>query len=518
MGSFFDRFGKSITGVLSGFDRLVFRGHLRSLVYPRGMFQYLCDRKVLLKDFTDWAKPKTEALKERFARDAEKAGHPVVYLRGSSALKRDIVRQAQQERGITDGVIGSWSCVEPCRSWTIRRNRATKHLEPAIEPSACLHLYRYWDDERFGFMHARLQTWFPFSIQIGMNGREYLRRSLERHGVGHQMSDNCFTGIADWDRAQRLSDRLLAIDWPTVLDGIAQRMFPDRRRLIGDFDYQWSAWQTEWATDHAFTCAPALDALYPALEQHAILTSNSATVLRYLGRHVTIAGMPHGKLEAEVTTRLSRRVEGTCIHHRVGGNEVKMYNKQGSVLRVETTINDPGAFTVMRTMPGSAGRPKPVPMRKSVADLKRRARASQQVNERYLEHQAAASMDRPLSDITMPLARRTRWHGDSMRGLDLTGKDRVLIDFLCEPEWVVNGLRNADLRTRLRDAGLARGKSDRQVAAMATRQLRLMRAHGLIRKMPRSQRYQVTPAGRLAAATIKSALSASVQQLTKIAA
>jgi hypothetical protein len=46
----------------------------------------------------------------------------------------------------------------------------------------CKHLYFYYDHEDYGFMNIRLQTWFPYHIQIAMNGREWLRRSLEKLG------------------------------------------------------------------------------------------------------------------------------------------------------------------------------------------------------------------------------------------------------------------------------------------------------------------------------------------------
>jgi hypothetical protein len=518
MSIFIDRFGKSIAGVISGLDRVVFRGFLQSFVYTRGMFQYLCSRKVLLKDFAEWAKPITEEVKSRFAEDAAKSGHEVSYIRSSSASKEEMAREVQEERQITRGVIGSWSCVEPCRSWTIYKNRETKRLEPRIEPGQCLHLYRYWDHDDFGFMNVRLQTWFPFSIQICMNGREFLRRQLERLGIGYQMRDNCFTHIDNWERAQALSDRMLELDWPTILERISRMVFPARKRLLGKIDYQWSAWQSEWATDHAFTSKEALDAIYPSLERHAVLNSRTATVLRYLGRHVTERGLAHGNLESEVTTRLARREEGTCIKHQVGSNGVKMYNKQGRVLRVETTINDPGDFKVFRPVVGSAGKPKSVPIRKSVVDLKRRAEASQKVNDRYLDHQASASTEIPLGNITRDLAKSVTWNGERMRGLDLTSKDRVMVEFLCNPSFAIKGLRNADLCQHMKSEGMTRGKSDRQIASKATRTFRLLRAHGLIRKLPKSHRYQLTEKGIIAVTTVKAALIASAVRLAEIAA
>jgi hypothetical protein len=487
-------------------------------MYSKGILAYLWDRQVLLKDLTDWAKPLTESLIDRFQADAAKDGHKVTYIQSPSASKEALARQVQIDRGITSGVIGSFSCVEPCRKWSVRKNRMSKRLEPVIKASQCLHLYRYWDHEDFGLMHVRQQTMFPFMTQVCMNGREYLRRQLNRAGIGYQMRDNCFTDIKDWPKAQLLIDRMLSLDWLTILDGFSKRVFPQRRRLIADVDYQWSVWQSEWATDHAFLSKEDLDAIYQSIERYALINSDSNNVLRYLGHRIPMTGRPHGRLTAEVTTRISRREEGSCIKHRVGSNSVKMYNKQGSVLRVESTINNPRDFKVFRPVTGSAGKPKSVPLRKSVVDIKRRAHICQKINDRYLKQQAAVVIDRPLGEITKELAARTTWHGDHVRGLDLTSKDRMLVNLLCDPAFAMNGIRNKDLVHHLHEAGRTRGKNEKQTVATATRLLRMMRAHRLIRKMPKSHRYQITDKGIAAAASIKSALCASAQQLAKMAA
>lgn len=518
MTTFFDRFRSSITGVLSGFDRLVLRGHLRSLTYPGGMLSFLSAKSILLKDFLPWAKGCTDRVKADFTAQTTRAGQPVEYLRSASMEKEPLARLRQKERGITSGLVAAFSCVEPCRTWDVHKNREAKRLVPDYGPGQCTHLYRYIDHPCFGFMHVRLQTWFPFTIQVCMNGREYLRRALEQTNLGFAMRDNCFPAISNWNKAQSMFDRMLDLDWISVLDRFAQGVFPSRRQAVGDLGYQWSVYQSEWATDHAFTATASLDAIYPTLVRHALITSDTATVLRFLGRPVTASGTAHGKLKQEVTTRLVRRHEGLCVKHHVGRNSAKTYNKQGSVYRTEVTINCPSAFKVYRCAQGGDHSKDWRPLRASVVDLKRRAVVSQQINTRVLNHMAAVSTERPLGNIISGLDKPTLWHGERLRGLDLLGKDRLLIDILADPVGAINGIRNKNLCERLRNDPRGNGKTDRQLSGMSTRMLRLLRAHGLIKKTPRSHRYQLTDQGLLVVSSVKSALAASADQLMKLVA
>ena len=518
MPNFIDQFRSSISGVLSGFDRLVFHGHLQGLTYTNGVMRFLSQKSVLLKEFLPWAKCHTERIKEDFGKQAKRIHIPVEHLRSSKTEKEPLARLRQRQRRIPVGSVAALSCVEPCRIWDVNRNRATHRLELSYRNGQCLHLYHYLDHARYGFMHIRLQTWFPFAIQVCMNGREYLRRAMEKAEVGFAMRDNCFTAIRDWPRAQKLSDGMLDLDWIKVLNGCAQEIFPSRRQLIGDVDYQWSVYQSEWATDCAFISPAALDAIYPGLVRHALTTSDTATVLRFLGRPLTKNGVVYGRFQQEVTTRLARREEGVCVKHHVGRNSAKFYNKQGNVYRTETTINDPAAFKVYRRTQGGDEKKDWKQLRRSVVDLKRRAEVSQAVNGRVLDHMAAASRDTPLAQQISGLSSPTTWHGERVRGLDLLGKDRPLVELLADPTGAINGIRNRDISARLATDQRGQGKTERQLGAMATRSLRILRAHGLIRKVPRSHRYQLTSKGMLVVTSIKSALSASTEKLVKLVA
>jgi len=513
---FRDRFSNLIKGVLTGFDRLVFRGHLLQLMYPRGMMRFLSDQDVLLKNYIQWAKPRTEAIKDRFYSDAQSTNNAVNYIRSPSLKKEDYARCIQESRDIKSGVICSLSCVEPSKNMIVRKNHFSKLLEIRREQGQCMHLYRYYDHEKFGFMHVRLQTWFPFSIQICLNGREYLKRRLENKGIDFEMYDNSFTKLSDWSNAQILFDHMKDINWTRELELLTRNAFPNLHKQIGDLSYSWSVYQSEWATDHTFESPETAKAIFDVIQRHAILNSNTASVLKFFGNHVSVDGIAHGKLGQQVTSRIVRRSEGTCVKHRVGSNGVKTYNKYNNI-RVESTINRSRVFKAPRTY-GKDKRPKLRPIRESVVDIKNRINVSDEINNRYLEHLSSASTQVRLGEIAERFAHRHRWHGDYVRGLDLTSKDRYAIEFLSNPTFTVQGFRNTDLRRHLSSSESMNGKSKKQLASKATRCFRLLRAHGLIERVPKENCYRLTSLGNAVISTVKCALSATAESLIQMVA
>ncbi len=136
-------------------------------------------------------------------------------------------------------------------SYEVYRNRDIKRLELKARPRKCLLYYHYLFDPYFGFMNVRIQTWFPFSIRICINGREFLSRQLDKAGLGYRRQKNCFLELDDVEGAQRLMDRQLKLKWPRHLDRVARIVNPDHGRMFrGDqLEYYWSVYQSEWATD-----------------------------------------------------------------------------------------------------------------------------------------------------------------------------------------------------------------------------------------------------------------------------
>jgi len=194
-------------GSLSGFDRLVFRGTLRRLFYPQGMDYCLAFLGVLLKDFGKYVLEVTTRLKEASLAAARRTGRPIRYLASSQIRKEDLAREIAARDNLTDGLICVLTCVEPCQTFEIHRHRESQRLQIRPHRSKCLHLYHYFFHPQFGFMSARLQTWFPLTIQVCLNGREWLSRQLTQEGIAFQQRGNCFTWIENLPRARRHPDQ-----------------------------------------------------------------------------------------------------------------------------------------------------------------------------------------------------------------------------------------------------------------------------------------------------------------------
>ena len=114
MQEFIERHHDKIAGTLAGFDRLVFRGTLRSIVHDVGMQQYLRANHILLKEFAAHVDQVTRRLKEASLAEAEALGRPVQYLPSPQARKEEIARGIAARDGIRAGLVCVLSCVEPC--------------------------------------------------------------------------------------------------------------------------------------------------------------------------------------------------------------------------------------------------------------------------------------------------------------------------------------------------------------------------------------------------------------------
>ena len=521
MNGFLQRHAGSVTGMLSGFDRVRFRGTLRLVANAAGMNAFLRYVGVLLKDFKQYVLEVTDQVRRATEELAAAAKRPVLYLPSPSTCKEDVARQMAQRDGITEGLICVLSAVEVLWSYDIHRDRQAKMLKLVPASRKCLHYYHYFIHPRLGFMHARLATWFPFTLHLCINGREWLGRQLQEAGIDHARQDNCFTQIADLPRAQELFDTQLETDWPAMLDAIARQVNPVHQKIFArrPLDYYWSAEESEWASDVMFKSRPALSAIYPSLVRHGMLSLGSRDVMRFLGKQVPLGGGINRRFSGEVVSDVRERSEGVRVKHRIRNNSVKMYDK-GSVLRVETTINDPHDLRVYRPKEGDAeDAPKQWRyMRKGVADLHRRAQVCQKANERYLESLASAAHTVTLGELSRKVCRPARWNKRRVRALNpFSADDASLLEAVNRGEFTLNGFRNRDLRTILYPSAGKDKTEQRKSAAAVTRKLLLLRAHGLIHKVPKSHRYRLSAQGRTIITALLAARRANPATLAKAA-
>jgi hypothetical protein len=516
MKRFIQRHAQQIIGVLRGWDRLRFRGTLRMLANVTGLDRFLNGQgRGLVKDFKEQALEFSRQVRGQSQEAFERTGRPVVHLQGP-ANKEDLARQIAKRDGVTAGPICLITAVEGCWSYDVRTDAVSGHWRRDHAYRKCLHLYHYQIHPQLGFMHVRLQTWLPFNLWVNVNGREWLGRQLDAAKVGYRRHDNCFTQVDDPAAAQALLDRQVCADWPALLRPLAEAVNPARRSIVGsyDVDYYWSLDQSEFATDVMFRSPGALAALYPSLLRQAIETFGSPEVMRFMGRRVERGITP--RFAGEVISDLRRRPEGARVKHRLNDNSIKMYDKAGSVLRVETTLNDMRDLKSVRRV---QGKQVWLPMRKGVADVPQRAKASSASNDRYLEALSAASTPTPLKTLTDGLSRSVRWKKQSVRGLNVLGaQDATLLSAIGRGEFVITGLRNRDLQRLLYPKPTDDPRERERRSGQVTRKLRMLRAHGLVQKLPRTHRYQVTDKGRQLIAAIQAAREADVDRLTKAAA
>jgi hypothetical protein len=442
-----------VIGVLSGFDRLRLMGTLRPLYQPSLMQRYLIRAGVLLKDFAAFAGGWTERVRAAAHQLAQQAGRPLLYLHGSSERKELLARDQARHEGITSGLIGIWSVVEPCLTYFVRKDRQQKKLLLRLEPGKCLHYYFYFLHEQLGLLHLRLQTWFPFAIHLCLNGRHWLARQLDQAGIGYVQRENCFTWIEDVAKAQALARAQLKSSWPVLLQPLIEQCHRHAAELCRPLalSYYWSVSESEYATDVMFENPAALGRLYPALMHQGIKHFGSTDVLRFLGHKVQANGRVHGNHQGEILSSLKARPEGLRLKHQANGNSVKLYDKQGSVLRVETTLNRPHQFRVYRASERDPEQKKRWQvLRKSVGDLHRRAEICEAINQRYLEALASVQVGQSVAEVVRTVCRPVIKDGRRYRALNpWAAQDAALLELIARGEWTVSGFRNRDVRAAL---------------------------------------------------------------------
>src|SRR6266700_4292723 len=523
--AFVQKYQQQVMGILHGFDRLRLRGTMRQLYCPKVMEAYLSVQHILFKQFAALVQATSRQVKQATEALAAKWGRPLIYLNSSAQSKEEMARRLTQRDAVKQGPIGIFSCVEPCRSYALRGNAQTKHLELHLEWRKCLHFYFYFEHPKFGFMHLRLQSWVPFQVDVCLNGRHWLARQLDQAGLAYRKRENCLVWVQDVSQAQKLLDEQVQTDWPKELGQLLKECHPLAKQIARPLglSYYWSVSESEYATDLLFHRPEELARLYPSLVDHALSSFSSPDVMRFLGRKVpTQSGRVRANFKGEIMSDLKHRPEGIRVKHSLNGNSIKFYDKQGSVLRVETTLCKPKEFRVWRRVEGSGpGQSKTKAwrvLRRAVADMERRAEVCRASNERYLQALGSVSGTVPLFEWTQQVCQPIKRDGRRYRGLNpFSANDGRVLEAISRGEFAINGFRNRDIRALLWKNGSST-REQRRRAGQVSRKLRLLRAHGLVRKINGTHRYVLTDKGQTIVTAFLAARQADVTQLTKLAA
>ena len=297
--------------------------------------------------------------------------------------------------------------------------------------------------------------------------------------------------------------------WQPLLEPLMHLCHPHYKEICRPIgaSYYWTVSESEYATDVMFKRQADLQAVYPAMVHHSVMSFGSEQVLRFLQRRDA----------GEVKTDRRRGPDGVRVKHWLNDNSLKLYDK-GSVLRSEVTINNPKDFRVYRTSElKPQGEKSWRILRRTVADVARRAEVCRAATHRHLQALSVVRLKTPLWQEAEWVCRAVRKKGRRYRGLRPLAEDAALLEAVNRLEFAVAGFKNRDMRALLYPHKTSAQKLRRQTAALG-RRLALLRAHGLIRKVPGRHLYQVTAKGRRVITALLSARKANIEELTKMAA
>jgi hypothetical protein len=486
MELFTERHEKKIVGVLSCFDRVVIAGTIPEIGFAGAMTGYLFRQDVRIFDYTKWAEPLREELHKNAESLAEKNGLEIEFIPKNEFRKEKRVREIVEERGSHPGLVHIFSAMEPCSSYKPWHDKETHKTFVKPCPGKCLHYYFYFILPDLGLCYLRVPTWAPFRLQFYYNGHNELAAKLDKNGISYKMIDNAFLWIEDFPAAQKLADAIRPNRLHQRLDQIVREYCPVIRHFRSG--YHWSLMQVEYATDMIIRKQEELAPIYEELVRTAVHSVKPDHIATFLGRKLT------ENYEDEMGNDFHTRIEGTRIKHHMGRVAIKMYDKQGIILRIETTANDVSFFKHHRKVEhrdGTTSR-KVAPVKKSIYSLPDLLELMLASNHRYLEFISA--IDDPTSSLKDldKISQPTRDGNRSYRGFNLFyGDDLQLFLLISRGEFNISGFHNSSLRTLLHN------KTSQQISRM----LKRLRKHGLIKKIGRTYKYYLTALGRRLSAT-----------------
>jgi hypothetical protein len=481
MADLLQRHASKVCGVISCFDRVVITGTLPAICHARGIELHLNSLGVRLFDYPRWAEPFREEIRSNAEAIAAGASLEIDFIRKKNFRKEERVKEIVAQRGGHPGLVHIFSAMEACPSFSPWFDKKTGSTSLRARDAKCLHYYFYFIDELFGLCYMRVPTWAPFRVQFYFNGHNWLASRLKDEGITFQLNDNAFVQISDFERAQQLAKTFEVEQLHDILDIAAQRFCPVGARFPSG--YHWSVMQLEYATDIVWRRQADLQPVYEVLVRTAIHAVKAEQVATFLGRSL------RPDFAGEVGNDFHTRIEGTRIRHHMGPVALKMYDKMGRILRVETTANDVGFFKHHRQVEQRDGKTiwKNAPVRKTIYSLPVLTELMGAANQRYIDF--LSSLEDPSAGFKHldKLGETTHEKERSYRGFNLFDReDLKLFEIIARGEFLISGFQNRNLRDFM--PGYNSGK--------VSRLIRCLRAHGLLKKVRNTYKYYLTKLGQ----------------------
>ena len=485
MITFTEKHPDQILGQLACFDRLIIQGTFPDICHPQAITNFFFTYGIRIFDFKNWAAPLRDMINNNAKSISEKYNIEIEFIRKKNFRKEERIKEILTKRGYHPGLVHIFSAMESCTAFKPWHDKSTHKTFLKYDSGRCLHYYFYFVDKNIGLCYLRIPTWVPFRLQFYFNGHNWLARQLDKSNIGYKQVENAFVSIDNFESAQFIADSFSVKELHKVLNSYAAKLCPVMSLFKSGI--HWSVMQAEYATDIIFKNRNSLAPIYEELVRtlsHAIKPDN---LCMFLGKKLSPL------FEGELNEQFQTRIQGHSIRYYMAKNGIKMYDKFGMILRIETFSNDISFFKHLRKVEhrdGSCSN-KIANMRKTIFSLPDLAKVMFACNRRYIEF--LSCVEDPTSGIKKvnKISATVRKNGRSFRGFNLfNSDDEIVFRTIAQGEAQCFGFRNANLRTAL-------GKTTGQISGI----LRRLRTHGLIKKAPMSYKYYLTSFGRQVVST-----------------
>ncbi len=470
---FTEQFDDHIKFVYSFFDRLIIRGYILGMFSSGSVITLL--RNLGFNQQTNGViKLLAEQLSAHIKKEAVKLDVPILWrenLGGSGISMQDYV----QDNYLKEGKFGTICVIKAMENVSTYWNReiTTKAGKPFVKMYWCKkpvsQYYIYINDHNLGLCCLKISSYLPFHCQFYCNGHQYLKRQLDKRGVSYRMEDNSFTDVGDLDKLKSLVADFKGGEIETCIHHWMDQWFSfhkgERSRRSGLLVHQWYTCQCEVCSNVIFKSSQYFNRVYDKLleKHHRIGLPDRLSKIFDLKRD-------------RKTSKSTQTVYDTkaCIKHWIDGNSIKMYNKGGYLLRVETTINNPG-------LPGAT-------LHKPIYEIKGYYWYGHGCNNRFFEALAevdVSQLNNHSEQYTQPVVTGT---GKRVAAPDLRqDKQMILLSLLLNSRYSSEWFRTSDLMRCL--------SGTYSKTAEIRYQMEKLRVRGIIERRHHSNYYRVTKKG-----------------------
>ena len=465
-----------VTFALEAIDRMYLNAYVPSLQSGGGVVYFMKQHLGARVPSTAMVAPMTHGFVDAIERFVKTEGLDLVTFE-KGQRKDDVAQRYLAAFTKDEGVLFVGKAQEKASVFRTEKRRNTDgSTYPWIYRSTTPvnHYYVYLLDRDFGPLFIKFCSYFPYAVKVCLNGHEWLKRQLTQRGIAYEPLDNGIRSSPDAARVQRIAHTLDAAKIDAVFRKWLRRLphpFTAAHRAAG-YRYQLSILQAEFALTQVLDRPRTGRGFFEEVMRENLDLGRPDHMQLIFNRRVT------RQTPGPFRTRILTEGVVPSLHVDYKKSRVKQYHKEGQALRTETTINNTYDFEIGRALHN-------LPALREIGFAANR----RLLRVEYLSHDCLIGDDH-LDALTQPVV------VDTQRAAALHLGDRrvlALMQTLCLFALHPTGFRHRDVRTPI--AQLLGRSPDQYAAGQMTYDLRRLRLHGLLERVPHTHRYRLTESG-----------------------